>query len=56
MENDYYGSFESGTADQYRAGLLREINDTIVEEADTWGLEYGDYVVLLSNELIRITK
>ena len=57
MENENeYGGWEDGTADQYRAGLLNEFNDVVIVENGTWGLEFHDYLMLLTNELIRVTK
>lgn len=49
---------ENGTADQYRRELKNEIEMAVYDhDVDTCcGLEFDDYLILLTNELTRITK
>lgn len=58
MENR--NTFEDGTADQYREELQEEMALTIYcgcNDADVcWGLGFDGYMMLLTDELMRVTK
>ena len=61
MENEHsdeFGSFENGTANQYRAGLQNEISMLAYdfEMPPCTRISACDYMHLLTDELTRVTK